>query len=54
MIQETGNWDPSGEYGIVQTRAVMKRCVAMGVAKIILGCDLNFQLGARMGETTGD
>ena len=40
--------------GIVQTRAVMKRCVAMGVAKIVLGCDLNFQLGAMMGETTGN
>ena len=40
--------------GIAQTRAVMKRCVAMGVAKIVLGCHLNFQLGARISETTGD
>ena len=40
--------------GIVQTRVVMKKCVAMGVAKIVFGCDLNFQLGACMCETTGD
>ena len=47
------NSDDEFMKGMGEVRAIFKVLVARGVSKLVLGCDLNLQLGSGLGEYTG-
>ena len=47
------NSDEEFMKGLCEVRSIFRVLVARGVSKLVLGCDLNLQLGSGLGEYTG-